>query len=225
MAFYPLHLISPAPSPTSEFSVDVETIYHAIGNDIIPFEAFKYALMGFNNLQAKDSLAYDTLLTVIDYSLPSTEERLYIIDLKNRKLVKKSLVAHGMATGSLFAKSFSNCPRSHQSSLGFYRTESTYIGKHGYSLRMAGLEKGINDNARERAIVFHGAEYVSTDFIKKYGRLGRSFGCPALPPDENQSIIDLIKESTCVFMYFPDIEYLNRSKILNPPVTQPSNQQ
>jgi hypothetical protein len=221
LAFYPLYLISPAASPVKEKSVDVNEYYVAFGNNDIPFEAFRYAIYGFLNMKKINGHLNDTILTIIDYSLPSTKERLFIIDLKNYKLLKKTLVAHGTETGALYAQFFSNKPQSHQSSLGFFITGDTYFGKHGYSLRMSGIEKGINDNARERAIVFHGAKYVSTTFIEKYGRLGRSFGCPALPQTENQSIIDMIKEESCVFIFYPDNAYLSRSEFLNSTIDKP----
>lgn len=211
----PLHLISPATSPVKDASPDAETYYLALGDNDIPREAFAYALNGYYNMQRKNEKINDSILTLIDYSLPSTVQRLFIMDLKNKKLLKKSLVAHGKGTGSLHARNFSNTPQSHQSSLGFFITGKTYYGKHGYSLRISGIEKGINDKAAERAIVFHGAKYVSTKFIEEYGRLGRSFGCPALPVNENQIIIDLIKEESCVFIFYPDENYLSRSELLN----------
>lgn len=215
IAFYPLYLISPAASPVIEKTVDAKEFYSSIDNNDIPFNAFVHALIGFNNIQNINDTLNDSILTIIDYSLPSTEERLFIIDLKNKKLLKKSLVAHGIKTGELFARYFSNIPQSHKSSLGFFITGKTYYGKHGYSLRLSGIEEGINNNALERAIVFHAAKYVSSNFIKKYGRLGRSFGCPALPQDENKTIIDIIKCQSCVFIFYPDETYFTRSAILN----------
>ena len=131
-------------------------------------------------------------------------------------MITKSLVAHGRSTGMLYPESFSNKMQSYQSSLGFFITDDTYEGKHGYSLRLNGIEKNINDNARKRAIVFHAADYVSRDFIEKYGRIGRSFGCPALPLEQNRKIIDLIKNNTCVFMYFPTPDYIKKSDLAIP---------
>lgn len=215
LTFYPLYLISPAASIMDEISIDANEHYLSFHDNDLSSEAFLYALKGFSNLRRSEWKLNDSILTVIDYSLPSTKERLFVIDLRNTQIVKKSLVAHGTETGALFAKHFSNKPQSHQSSLGFFITGNTYIGKHGYSLRMSGIEKGINDNARERAIVFHAAKYVSEEFIEKHGRLGRSFGCPALPQNENQLIIDLIKGESCVFIYFPDEKYLTNSDVLN----------
>jgi hypothetical protein len=182
----------------------------------LSYEAFYLAYNGFQQIKNKYLLQNDSLLTVIDYSLPSDQKRLWIIDIKNDTILENTLVAHGKASGVVLPKSFSDTPQSHQSSLGFYITGNTYTGKHGYSLTMDGLEEGINQNARQRAIVFHGANYVSTTFIEKTGRLGRSFGCPALPPEQSQHIIDLIKDNSCVFIYFPDPAYLRHSKFIAP---------
>jgi hypothetical protein len=124
------------------------------------------------------------------------------------------LVAHGKNSGENFAESFSNVPESLMSSPGFFITAETYTGKHGYSLRVDGLEKGINDNARVREIVIHGADYVSDDYIKKYGRLGRSWGCPALPAALSNKIIDKIKEGTCLFVYSTDKNYNKNTEFL-----------
>ncbi len=167
--------------------------------------AFKLALNGYQELLGKNLLRNDSLLTIVDYSKSSDKERLFILDIKNRKIVDKSLVAHGQQSGTILASKFSNQRLSHMSSLGLFLTSSTYFGKHGYSLRIDGLEKGVNDNARERAIVFHGASYVSPGYIQQNGRLGRSFGCPALPYDKTEEIIDLIKNGSCLFIYHPSL--------------------
>jgi hypothetical protein len=191
-------------------------IYNKLEIKELSFEAFKIAFSGFTKLQSNNLLHNDSLLTIIDFSLPSTEERFFIIDLKNLKVLKESLVAHGKSTGDLCPESFSNRVQSHQSSLGFYITENTYEGKHGYSLRLNGIEENINNNAKERAIVIHGANYVSRSYIKKYGRIGRSFSCPALPIEQNKQIIDLIKNNSCLFIYFPTSDYLKKSKLVIP---------
>lgn len=159
----------------------------------------------YSSMCTADSNLNDTLLTIIDFSKPSSEERLFIIDIKNQKLLKRSLVAHGQNSGELFAKKFSNKPSSHMSSLGMYITDITYEGKHGYSLRLKGVDKGFNDKAYERAIVIHGANYVSTTYIEQVGRIGRSFGCPALSKDDNQIVIDLIKGGSCLYIYHPSV--------------------
>lgn len=171
----------------------------------IPEPAINMALNGFFELKDKNFLTNDSLLTLIDFSRPSTEKRLYVLDIKNKKLLKHTLVAHGINTGNVFAESFSNIQQSKKSSLGLYITKETYSGEHGYSLRIQGMSKGINDKAEDRAIVIHGADYVSDDFIKEFGRIGRSFGCPALPVDQTDEIIDLIKNGSCLFIYHPSL--------------------
>jgi hypothetical protein len=153
-------------------------------------------------------------LTVIDYSRPSTEERLWVFNLATGALLHAELVAHGQGTGGNLAARFSNTPDSHQSSLGLFVTDAPYVGKHGYSLRLRGLEPGINDRAWERAIVVHGAEYVSRASIASLGRLGRSWGCPAVRPAVARNMIDTIKGGGLVFAYFPDPEWLAGSRFL-----------
>ncbi|MBN2484665.1 MAG: murein L,D-transpeptidase catalytic domain family protein [Bacteroidales bacterium] len=170
-------------------------------------EAFRIAYEGFKRLEKEKQLKNDSLITIIDFSKPSYEERLFIFDLKNTKLVYKSLVAHGKNSGEVYAGAFSNNPQSYQSSLGLYLTLGTYNGRHGYSLRLKGLDKGINDKAMKRAIVIHGAEYASQSYISRHGRLGRSFGCPALPYDMSEIIIDLIKNGSCLYIYHPNISW------------------
>lgn len=175
---------------------------------------FKKAVTGFEKLQKNKQLPNKSLLTIIDFTQPSTKKRLFLISLKEKKVVFNTYVAHGKNTGGNYAKQFSNTEGSLQSSLGFYRTLSTYHGKHGYSLKLKGLEKGINDNAESRAIVMHGADYVSASFINKYGRLGRSWGCPALPQDVKKEIINTIKNGTCLFIYADDSSYIEGSTFL-----------
>ncbi|MBN1598593.1 MAG: murein L,D-transpeptidase catalytic domain family protein [Bacteroidales bacterium] len=180
-------------------------------NEFINPEIIAHAINGFNKIK-KEHKINDSILTIIDYSKPSTEERIFVVDIKNNNILSSALVAHGKSTGVLFAENFSNNPKSHQSCLGFFITVETYFGKHGYSLRMQGIEKGINDNAYKRSIVIHGANYVSSNYIDKYGRIGRSFGCPALPQEKNKQIIDLIKNQTCIFIYGNHKEYLSSSR-------------
>ena len=153
-------------------------------------------------------------LTVIDYSRPSTQRRLWVMDLKTGETLYHELVAHGQGSGGDLPTSFSNTPDSHQSSLGLFVTADTYIGSNGYSLRLDGLDKGFNDNARARAIVMHGAPYVSEAVAQAQGRLGRSWGCPALGDDVAREIIDQIKGGNLVFAYYPDQEWLNGSPLL-----------
>jgi hypothetical protein len=167
------------------------------------------ALNGYAQLQDK---LKKPLLTVIDYSLPSTQKRLWIIDLAQQKILLHTVVAHGRNSGALLAEKFSNRPESYQSSLGFFQTGEAYQGKHGYSLRLDGLEAGINDQARARAIVIHGADYAKETVAATAGRLGRSLGCPAVPPDLSTSLIKLIKEGSLLFIYGKDPNYLRMSK-------------
>jgi hypothetical protein len=179
-------------------------------------DIFNLAIKGFRKLEADNKLQNPDIVTIIDYSQSSNQKRLYVIDLKNNKLLFNTYVAHGRRTGEEFAKTFSNCGGSYQSSLGFYVTQQPVMGAHtGFALALDGVEKGFNDNARKRAIIMHGAYYVSETFIKKNGRLGRSLGCPALPPELNKPIIDAIKGGTCMFLYNPDPVYLCRSTLLN----------
>src|SRR6185436_17336428 len=151
---------------------------------------------------------------VIDYSKPSSEKRLWVFDLTKGALMYEELVAHGQGSGSALPTIFSNEEDTHRSSLGLFVTDTTYVGKNGYSLRLDGLDAGVNDHARDRAIVMHGAPYVSEEFIKANGRLGRSWGCPAIRNDVAREIIDRIKGGGLVFAYYPDAEWLKSSKFL-----------
>lgn len=153
-------------------------------------------------------------LTVIDYSKPSTENRLWVFDLRARALLYEELVAHGQGSGAKFATSFSNEPDTHRTSIGLFVTEETYVGRNGYSLRLDGLDAGFNDRARERAIVMHGAPYVNPDFVKAQGRLGRSWGCPALSDAVARNVIDTVKGGSLVFSYYPDQNWLKASRFL-----------
>lgn len=163
-------------------------------------EALSAAACAARDGEAKRS----DVLTVIDYSLPSTAKRLWVFDVRERRLLWEELVAHGKNTGDNYAESFSNVDGSKQSSLGLFRTGTTYYGGNGYSLRLHGLEPGVNDLALQRLIVIHGADYVSEDFIHRVGRLGRSWGCPALPRAVAKPVIDRIKGGSLVYAYFSD---------------------
>jgi hypothetical protein len=154
-------------------------------------------------------------LSVIDFSKPSTEKRLWVYDLRSRELLFHEHVAHGRGTGANMAEQFSNVPDSYQSSLGLFRTAEAYVGKHGYSLRLDGLERGVNDRARERAIVIHGADYVNASTAKAQGRLGRSLGCPAVRPEIATPLIKAVKDGGLLFAYYPDQRWLDRSEYLN----------
>ncbi len=172
-------------------------------------------------LQARDCagrrrlVPMSDLLTVIDYSLPSTQPRLWVFDLGTRRLAFHELVAHGRNSGDNATTRFSNEPGSHQSSLGLFVTEAPYVGRNGYSLRLRGLEPGVNDRALERAIVIHGAPYVSPETTKQLGRLGRSWGCPAVALRVARRLIDSIKGGSTVFAYYPDTTWLTGSRFLS----------
>lgn len=153
-------------------------------------------------------------LSVIDFSRPSTEPRLWVFDLASHALLFEELVAHGRNTGGNIANAFSNRSGSNMSSLGAFRTAESYVGANGYSLRLDGLEPGFNDLARDRAIVIHGAPYVSPEIARAQGRLGRSLGCPAVRPAVARKLIDRIRGGSLVFAYYPDSEWLQRSRLL-----------
>jgi hypothetical protein len=181
-------------------------------------EAFSLALRGMESLKRQPGLVKKDILTVIDFSLPSTEKRMWIIDLQNKKVLFNDYVAHGRNSGDAKAGTFSNITGSYQSSIGFYVTGDTYQGKHGLSLYLDGMDREFNGNARSRAIVMHGAEYVSPGFITQTGRLGRSLGCPAVSVDIHEKVIGAIQGGSAMFIYYPDPVFLEKSEILNPPV-------
>ena len=179
-------------------------------------QAFEYAMQGFNYLVEKGKLNNDRVISIVDFSQPSSRKRLFVIDLDQEKVVFNTYVAHGVNSGAASATRFSNTPESNESSLGFYETSNTYMGGNGYSLRLEGLEAGFNDNAARRAIVMHGAAYVNEALVNSQGYIGRSWGCPAVPEKLHKPIIDKIKNGTCLFIYSPDTYYLNHSRILHP---------
>lgn len=172
-----------------------------IGENLPSEESFNAAMTGFTSYRQSKKINKN-ILTIIDFNLSSTKKRLWVIDLDNKKVIFNTLVSHGKNTGGEFATSFSNKCDSNKSSLGFYATGEVYNGKHGKSLKLDGLEKGKNDNARKRYVVIHGADYVSEKFIKAHNRLGRSQGCPALPVELSDDIINTIKNKSCVFIYY-----------------------
>lgn len=172
------------------------------------------ALLASDRAVAEMPVAKPKLLTVIDYSRPSTEPRLWVLDRATGTVLRKELVAHGQGTGDNYATAFSNDEGSHQSSLGLFLTEDTYEGNNGYSLRLRGLEPGVNDRAEERAIVIHGAPYVSAEYARQHGRLGRSWGCPALSQEVAHQVIDKIQGGSLVFAYYPDSRWLGSSRFL-----------
>lgn len=187
------------------FESNVEVIYKSLNPnqfDLPNLESFKEALRGFYLLKEK-GLIQKNILTLVDFSLSSNVKRLWVIDLSTNTILYNSLVAHGRNTGEEFANSFSNANSSFKSSLGFYATGEIYNGKHGMSLKLDGLERGINNNARERGVVIHSADYVSNSFIKSNKRLGRSLGCPAIPAELLKDIVNTIKNKSCLFIYHP----------------------
>lgn len=200
----------------SNYSTKVYQQLAAQKSELPAQKLFDLALRGYIQLKASKQIPADHhILSVIDYTLSSTRKRMWVIDLSKPKVLYHTLVAHGRNSGEEYARSFSNIPESFQSSLGFYITGDTYQGKHGLSLYLDGAEPTVNDKARERAIVIHGASYVSEWFIQEHGRLGRSLGCPALPSSLSGNIIQTIADRTCVFAYYPDRQYITQSKLLN----------
>ncbi|HXH38150.1 MAG TPA: murein L,D-transpeptidase catalytic domain family protein [Thermoanaerobaculia bacterium] len=177
-------------------------------------DVLKLALAAASRAEDQGLVPRRDLLTVIDYSLPSSQPRLFIFDLAAHKLLFRELVAHGKGSGGDVASNFSNSPGSLATSLGLFVTADTYNGGNGYSLRLRGLEEGINDMAWDRAIVMHGASYVSKEAVKVLGRLGRSWGCPAVRPEISQKIIDTIRGGTPIFAYYPDKGWLSTSAFL-----------
>ncbi|GAD74795.1 hypothetical protein VAZ01S_015_00390 [Vibrio azureus NBRC 104587] len=162
---------------------------------IIDFQLFRDAYLAYQKTPNRRK----SLLTIIDYSKPSTEKRFYVVDLESNKLIFNTYVSHGVNSGKKIATQFSNIVNSKKTSLGTFLTDSTYYGSNGYSLRLDGLSNGKNDKARERYIVVHGADYANPSFIKKNGYLGRSWGCPALPQNESRAIIDTIKGGSVIY--------------------------
>jgi hypothetical protein len=191
-------------------SGDCRALYDAMGlNRRIGYEVFEDACHGYAKIDNPKEL-----MTIIDFSKPSTEERLFVIDMVRQEMVLASHVAHGRGSGDNYATSFGNENGSHKSSLGFYLTGDSYQGRNGYSMRLHGLEDGINDKAYERAVVVHGAAYADPSVCSTGGRLGRSFGCPALPRAVNKKVIDLIKDGSVLFIYGDDSNYLAQSKFI-----------
>ncbi|MDP2319103.1 MAG: murein L,D-transpeptidase catalytic domain family protein [Acidobacteriota bacterium] len=177
-------------------------------------DVFELALNAASCAVRTGAVTNPKTLTVIDYSRPSSQERLWVIDLTTRELLYEELVAHGQGSGAATSTVFSNEPDTHRTSLGLFRTDNTYVGKNGYSLRLDGLDAGINDRARERAIVMHGAPYVSEQFVRANGRLGRSWGCPAIRNDVAREMIDRVKGGSLVFAYHRDAGLTKKSKFL-----------
>ncbi|MFD1468149.1 murein L,D-transpeptidase catalytic domain family protein [Hymenobacter caeli] len=202
-----------APTKALLFNAKLHESYDALGPGAqgLRFDVFEKAMTGYLNLKQTNRLATDKqLLTVVDFDLPSTEKRLWVVDLASHQVLFHTLVAHGHNSGENQATAFSNTDASNMSSLGFYVTGREYQGKHGHSLRLAGLDEGFNTNAAARAVVMHGADYVSEEFIKANGRLGRSLGCPALPMDQYAQIIAAVNGGTCLFIHKSDAGYSSK---------------
>lgn len=202
---------APGPSPLPAR----KSVYDSLHLDLkgLSQQAFQYAKQGLQKLMEEGKLLNDSIISIVDFSLPSNQKRLFILDLKNYRVLFNTLVAHGKNTGREWASFFSNQSESHMSSPGFYITRETYEGKNGYSLKLQGMEAGINDRAYDRGIVVHGAAYVSEAFASSQGYIGRSHGCPAVPSALSTPIINTIRNGTCLFVYHPS--YVNHSQILN----------
>jgi hypothetical protein len=214
----------PGKLPAPDLSGDLKEEIHYLAEDYcrdiycdcglegkLDYKIFHRAFNGITELGAPKK----DILTIIDYSRPACDERFFVIDLVNRKLLYKTLVAHGKNSGELNCTRFSNRPQSLQSSPGFFLTAESYSGRQGYSLRLDGKEPGINDLARARAIVVHGAEYVAQHYVDDYGYIGHSFGCLAIPVNVNQKVIDLIKGGSCLYVHTNDKNYLSKSEFSN----------
>lgn len=201
--------------PTAEEKINLLYEEFASVNANMPSQvSFIYALTGYNKLEGENKIE-NKLLTIVDFSLPSTEKRLWILNMENNEVLYHTYVSHGQNTGGNMATNFSNTPNSLQSSLGFYVTAETYYGKNGLSLFIDGMEKEFNSKARERYVVIHGADYANEDSIQRLGRLGRSYGCPALPTDVSIEIINKIKGGSALFIYHTNEDYIANSTYLN----------
>ncbi len=201
----------------TSFSKKATVVYNSLDSNhfkLPKFESFIKALEGFYLLKEK-GIIQKNYLTIIDFSLSSKEKRMWIIDMNENKIILNSLVAHGKNSGNDYANQFSNKNESNKSSLGFFATGEAYQGKHGLSLKLDGLENGVNSNARQRAIVIHGADYVSENFIKTHNRLGKSQGCPAVPVELSKKIIQIIKEKSCLFIYHPSKSSIESAKLMS----------
>lgn len=195
----------------------IESVYNSLNSNnfkMPELKTFSEALKGFYLLKER-GVVKKNILTLIDFSLSSNTKRLWVIDLTSNTILFNSLVAHGRNTGEEFASAFSNLNSSFKSSLGFYATGEIYQGKHGASLRLDGLENGVNSNARQRGVVMHGADYVSESFIRNHKRLGRSQGCPALPVELTDDIIQLIKDKSCLYIYHPSRSFAMEERLIS----------
>ena len=204
--------------PELTWEEEINLLYDAFSkaneSEMPSIDSFADGIKGYEQLRENGELKKE-LLTLIDFSLPSTEKRLWVLDMENNEVLFHTYVSHGRNTGGKMATKFSNENESFQSSLGFYVTAETYYGKNGLSLFLDGKEEGFNDNARSRYVVMHGADYSNPDFITRTGRLGRSLGCPAVPEAEAKDIIGTIKGKSVLFIYHTDPVYQEHSDFLN----------
>jgi hypothetical protein len=186
-----------------------------LGDSGLSRQAFECAWTGYYKLQKKGLLRKTGILSICDFSQSSSQERMYVIDVRHRKMLYRTFVAHGINSGEEYASAFSNSDESCKSSLGFYVTSNTYNGSNGLSLRIEGVDKGFNDHASRRNIVIHGAPYVSLRILHKYGVMGTTFGCPAIPVEMTSQIIPVVKNGSCFFIYYPSKKYISQSTVLN----------
>lgn len=197
------------------FDLFTLSLYSKTNDSTLSYEAFQQGIMGYMNMFKRNEIKVERYLTIIDFSKPSNEERLFIFDVCEQELIYKSIVSHGQKSGGLYARKFSNDNNSHQSSLGFYVTTTTYQShKYKLALRLAGKEYS-NSHASRRGVVMHGADYATYEFLEKNGTLGRSYGCPAMPHENFNQVVDWIKNGSCMYIYYPSKSYQRYSKYLN----------
>jgi hypothetical protein len=219
LGFCSLSITDPEPTPLNAREVFLnftESFYDCVKEEKISYKALQYGLKGYYYIRNSSKLKKDNHLTIVDFSLPSSEERLFVIDIEKNEVIYKSLVAHGTETGELNAENFSNEHDSHMSSLGFYITGRVYRGKHEESIKLHGLEKGFNDNAYDRGVVIHRADYATREFLESNENvLGRSYGCPAVPFDKYDFLLKTVRDGSSFFIYYPDKDYLRKSRVVN----------
>ena len=206
-----------AKDETVSLAAKIEMVYYSLDRnnlELPQITCFQKAMEGYYSLRAK-GVVQKEILTVIDFSLSSAKKRMWVIDLNSNEILIHTFVSHGMNSGGEYANKFSNATNSNQSSLGFYTTGEVYNGKHGISLKLDGQERGINSNARSRALVIHGAYYANPSVIRSQGYLGRSQGCPAIPEAVKKQVIKTIKNKSCIFIYHPSKSYEIASRLVS----------
>ncbi len=214
LLFFPIYAVKIDSAVGPEGTCSVEDVLPDLASATnLNEKVLRLALTAYN-CAVVAGLSKEPTLTIIDYSLPSTAKRLWIFDLVQNKVLFNTYVAHGKGSGEVVPDKFSNTPESHTSSIGLFLTDDVYQGKHGYSMKIYGLEKGFNDSALDRNIVVHGAPYVSEQ-VAKTGRLGRSWGCPAIPQELVKPVINAIKNGSVMFSYYPDPKWLEKSTYLH----------